>query len=330
MENARHFIGADLSKRTIDLFYRPSKSHLKITNSEEGYLLLIKWIKEHRLVFSELMIVMEHTGLYSACFEKFLHKQSIAFCKVSALEIKKSIGVVRGKTDKIDAGRIADYANEKKDKLHPQKPISKTLERLKLLRSSRELLVKQRAGLKCFVKEIQNIGTSDKDIILKAHIKTIKAMNEQIASLENEMEKTINQDEQVTRNYHLLMSIKGVGKVLAIAVIVKTDNFIRFKNARKFACFCGTAPFEFSSGSSVRKRTRVSHIADKSMKTLLELSARSAIQHNPDIKAYFQRRVAEGKSKMSTLNIIRNKIIYRMFAVIKRQEIHTETYKRAA
>ena len=67
---------------------------------------------------------------------------------------------------------------------------------------------------------------------------------------------------------------------MALTVIIKTHNFTRFINARKFACFCGTAPFDHSSGTSIRKKTRVSHLADKQMKTLLDLSAKSAIQYD--------------------------------------------------
>src|SRR5207249_1700630 len=120
------------------------------------------------------------------------------------------------------------------------------------------------------------------------------------------------------RNYTLLQSIIGVGPVLALAVIIKTRNFTLFATARKFSCHCGCAPFAHTSGTSIRGKTKVSHLADKHLKTLLDLAAKTAIQHDKELKAYYQRRLEMGKSKMSTINIVRNKIIYRMFAVINR------------
>ena len=141
-----------------------------------------------------------------------------------------------------------------------------------------------------------------------------------------EIETIINQQEPLKYNFNLLQSIKGVGKILSLTAIIKTHNFTRFANARKFACFCGTAPFEHSSGTSIRKKSRVSHLADKQMKSLLDLSAKSAIQYDKELREYYLKRTEAGKSKMSTINVVRNKILYRMFAIIKRQTPFAENY----
>ena len=77
------------------------------------------------------------------------------------------------------------------------------------------------------------------------------------------IETIIDEDPSLKQNFDLLQSIKGVGKIIALTTIIKTHNFTRFANARKFACYCGTAPFEHSSGTSIRKKSRVSHLADK-------------------------------------------------------------------
>ena len=330
MEKSNHVIGADLSKKSIDLYCLSTKSSLRIENSEGGFRQLMFWIKQQKLCLSDIRLVMEHTGMYGFRFEHFLHENNIIFCKVSALEIKRSGGLLRGKSDKVDAMRIATYGSEKFHKLIPQAPYTKALERLKLLRTSRHQLVKQRAGLMCMAKEFKNIGILKTDIVLKSSLDTIAMLNRQIEKLEVEIQKVIQTDEKLAQNYRLLLSVKGIGKVVAVAILVKTQNFSRFTDARKFACFCGIAPFEHSSGSSVRGRTRVSHIADKEMKSLLDLSAKVAARHDKELKDYYEKRVQQGKAKMSTLNILRNKILYRAFAVIKRQMPYTENYAKAA
>ncbi len=140
----------------------------------------------------------------------------------------------------------------------------------------------------------------------------------------------IESGESVKHNFALLNTVIGVGKVVATATIIKTKNFTSFKNGRKFSCYCGSAPFEHSSGKSIRKRTRISHLADKSMKTLLTQSAKTAILHDKELKQYYQRRTEMGKSKKSTINVVRNKIIHRMFAVIKRQTPFVKQYLKTA
>lgn len=326
----QHIIGADLSKKTIDLFFHSTRTHLKINNNAMGFKTLLSSISQQQINRHDLMIVMEHTGLYSFCFETFLHNHQIRFCKMSALVIKRSMGLTRGKSDKIDARRIALYGFQKCNQLIAEPVSSKELERLQLLYSTRARLVRQRAGLITAIKEYINIGLPKSDQVIMAQQRLIKHFEKEIAKLEMNIDAIFRTDPSLQNNYLLLQSIKGVGKILAMATIIKTKNFTRFTKARKFACFCGTAPFEHTSGTSIKGRTCVSHLADKQMKTLLDLSAKAAIHHDKELRKYYLKRIENGKSKMSAINVVRNKILYRMFAVIKRQTPFIENYSPAA
>lgn len=330
MENVQHFIGVDVAKKTIDVCCHGIQASLRIANSPQGFKELFKWLKHQQINPARAVVVMEHTGLYDWALQKCLQDNDITLVKVNALAIKRSVGMTRGKTDKLDAARIACYAHRHRESLNPEPLVNQELQRLQLLQSSRELLVKQRAGLLCAVEEYRNINIAARDIIMQSQLQVIKVLDKQIEKLEQEIYGVINGCDDLKTNFQLLTSIKGVGRVLALATLIRTHNFTRFANARKFACYCGTAPFEHSSGSSIKGRTRVSHLADKSMKTLLDLAAKSAIQHDAEIRAFYQRRVESGKPKMSTINIVRNKILFRMFAVIKRQTPFIPDYQLAA
>jgi len=122
-----YIIGADLSKKSIDFVAHHSLSHLKITNDQQGFTELAEWLKKQCGDASKLLIVMEHTGLYSYQFERYLHRHHILFSKVPGLAVKRSMGLVRGKTDKQDAIRIARYGFEKMDQLTMAEAVSENL-----------------------------------------------------------------------------------------------------------------------------------------------------------------------------------------------------------
>jgi transposase len=196
---------------------------------------------------------------------------------------------------------------------------------LQRLHSTRERLVKTRASYITAVNEEREAyQLKQTDIVIAAQLKVIKTLDQQIRKLEDEIQAIVQTDKDINRNYRLLQSVKGVGPVVALATIIKTGNFTRFTKPKKFACCCGTVPFEHTSGSSIRGKTRISSLRDKKMKTLLDLAAKSAIQYDKELHEYYMKRLAIGKSKKSTRNIVRNKIIYRMFAVIKRQTPYQE------
>ena len=158
----------------------------------------------------------------------------------------------------------------------------------------------------------------------------INQLNDEIKKVEERMDKIIGSMPEWKTNYKLIQTVRGVGPVIARYLIIFTENFTRFATYRKFACYAGIAPFEYASGSSVRGRTRVHSCANKQLKSLLNMAAMNAIKINGVYKQYYQRRQKEGKNNMSTLNIIRNKLLAQIFAVVKRQTPYVDLYKFAA
>lgn len=319
MENQVQIIGADVSKGTIDLFLHSSGKHLRISNDKQGFRSFMDWLDSLGIMRTDVVLVMEHTGLYPYLFEKFLFKKEVRFAKVNAKLIRMSSGILRGKSDKADAKRIAEYGVQKIQELRWERIRSNASDRLKLLLMARNQFVKVRTSFMNMREEIVNIRLTKRDLIMTTCSQAIVDLERKIKRLEKAMEDIIAQDEALRRNYALVKSVTGVGAIVGINLLVKTNNFEWFDNPKTFACYCGVAPFPHTSGSSIRGRTRVSHYADKQMKTLLDLAAKVAIQHDPELKAYYARRVAAGKPKMSAINVVRNKIIGRIFAVIKRQ-----------
>ena len=142
---------------------------------------------------------------------------------------------------------------------------------------------------------------------------------EQIKEMHLQIEELIEQEVEIKTNFELIRSIKGIGFVSAVHLLITTENFTRFNSARKFACYSGVAPFKNESGSSIRGRTKTSYLANRKIKSLLTMAAISAINHQAELKAKYEKKLAQGKAKMVALNMIRFELIERIFAVIKRR-----------
>ncbi len=318
----QQIIGVDVSKHTLDVCIKPTGETLQVTNDLAGIKLLRNKIGDTH----NNLVVMEHTGSYSLILEKFLHQKRIGFCKVAALQIKRSLGIVRGKSDKIDACRIAEYGWRYRDELKPDPELNKDILDLRSLLSLRAKLVRDRAGYTARLKEAVATGECTvKSVVAKMQNDLIDRFSKKISELETLIRETISENQKIKQNFQLLNGIKGVGPIIAAYMIAYTQNFKKFSNARKFNCYVGIAPFAHQSGTSIRGRSRVSHLANKELKTLLDLGAKTAIQYNQELREYYKRRIAEGKKKMSCINIIRSKIVARMFAVIKRQSNYVES-----
>ena len=320
-------IGIDASKLTLDCCLHKSGAQEVFENTPEAIVFLVDWsIKISGLAKNELLFVFEHTGLYTHQLVRYLSEQGYYFLLVPGLEIKRSLGIARGKDDRADAKRIALYGYRIREEARPYQMPKESLISLKRLMSMRRKLVSQRAGhIATLGEQIRVLNNELGPILLQVQRDIIGVLDVQITKIEKELDRLIEQDSELQIIYRLLVSIKGIGAVTARFMIVHTVGFTAFKSWRKFASYCGIAPFPNRSGTSIRGRTKVSQLANKEGKTLLNLCAGSAIQCNPEMKAYYERRIANGKNKMSTLNIIRNKLLARAFAVVVRGTPYVNT-----
>ena len=328
----KEFIGIDISKLSFDVRNHSSQQKSVFNNNTAGYTELMNWVNKNVCYKKEeILFAMEHTGIYSLPICIFLSENQSNFVLLPGLEIKRSLGIQRGKNDNIDSRRIADYAYQKRDKIAPTQLPCKNILKIRRLLSIRDRLVKHRKGfLKDKGENKKFLKKSENKILFEVVEKSICDINKQIKKVEKEIDNIVKSDELINKQFNLIISIKGVGKQTALFVITYTNCFTRFDNWRKFASYSGTAPFPYSSGTSIHGRAKVSNLANKKIKVLLNMCARSAIEFNPEMKSYFQKRRAEGKNGMSTMNIIRNKLLARIFAVIQRGTPYVDTHKFAA
>lgn len=336
---AKFFIGIDVSKPYFDVSLMAVVSHVKkdietarFENTASGMKGFEKWLKAHRVTFNpDALVVIENTGVYHRLIWAFCSKKQLPIHIGNAAHIKWSFGIARGKNDKIDSIRLCRYAFREADTLKATAPLNPVLLHLKDFVSARTKLLRQITGLQVSIKELGNINEKPhQKLIEKALRSAIDGIGKSIANVEKEIMKIIDENEAFKSNYKLLMSIPGIGHVTAVYLIGCTANFAGSPSGKQLACYAGVAPFEHSSGISIKGKARVHRMANKELKRLLHLCALSAIQHNQEIKTYYLRKKDEGKHSMGILNAVRNKIILRVAAVVKNQTPFKNNYKIAA
>ena len=328
---AQHYIGIDVSKLTLDIsIYRRSLfvAHYQICNEPEAIRNFIGEARAtHAVVPRKTVFGMEQTGLYGKHLLDCLSRMDTRIVVEDPAHLKKSMGTVRGKTDKVDSKRIATYLFKNRDSLvfwNARRPI---LDELASLCTLRDRLISIEHALRTPLKESKKfIAESAAATLYNACMPTITALGSDLKKLENYTETLWKSDRQLNALMELITSVPGVGPITALRIVISTNEFLRINDPRKFACYCGVAPFPHNSGSSIRGSTRISPIANKKLKSLIHSCAVSAKRFVPEITAYYERKTAEGKHKMSVMNAIRFKIIARIFACVNQQRRYQSDY----
>lgn len=323
-------IGIDVSKLFLDIALVTQDAEMENFKIENKVSSIKKFFEKlsKRMDMTNVLICAEHTGHYCYPLRKVCLDKSYSLWLEGGAEIKQRSGVTRYKNDKVDAIRIADYARRHQDKARIQEIEDYTLESIRSLSNERELFIKERAKYKTHIKDLK--GFMDEDLY-KAKNKRLKKQVESLTKLIKDIDKQIKvlleSSDKLSNQKAILTSVDGIGDQVAIHTIIATGAFSKFQSGRKFACHVGVAPFAFESGTSQRSRRKVSFRANMELKTLFHMAALSAVRMKGEFKEYFERKVAEGKNKMTVINAVRAKLINRIFALIRDNRKHEKNYQ---
>lgn len=317
----KYFVGVDISKKSFDIaiIEGDDTSSFVFDNSQKGTRAFIRLLKNRGIPLESTLICLEHTGIYGRLLIARLLEKQANFCVEMSLRIIRSLGIQRGKNDRLDAIRIARYAAKNHNEMELYRPVPEILEKVNALLKVRDQLVRFRADLGKHPNELKTFDPKLGKLVQRHIRKTTKCLNDEIHRMEGEIEALVLSDERLNTTVRLATSVTGIGLFTALYFTIFTNFFTRYENPKQLACYCGVVPFEHTSGSSIQKRSRVHHMANKMMKKQLHMCALAAVRHDPDLKAYYERKAEEGKNKMLVLNNVRNKLVLRVCAVVKRQ-----------
>lgn len=319
-EQKTNFIGIDISKKTLDVRVyaadnNRAENYIQVSNDSSGFASLLKWFKRKKMALSSILVCMEHTGMYGLKIRAFFESSSISYTMISGLELRRSLGISRGKNDNIDAGRIARYCYLYREELKPSVLKSTLLLRIQSLMSERRSYLKRVSQAKAYLTEHKKESLTSTYLRYNSELKHCSSL---LREIESEILCVMQEDESLYKNYQLLTSITGIAFVNAVNAILYTNNFTSFSSARAYACFVGVAPFSYSSGTSMNSPARVGLLANRVLNSDLTQAALSAVSHDAELRLYYQRKKESGKSSGSVMNAVKFKLIERMFCVVKR------------
>jgi len=313
--------GIDLSKDKFDVNFFDATGKINTRTVKNGLAGISDFLSG---IPSEAILCAENTGSYGDLLVFLCGQYGVQIALVPGYTVKHSLGLVRSKSDPIDAGRLREYGERFFDKLSFKTYQSETMSELRQLYSLRSQLVKARKELRTGAHArqtmpMQSIRTNQ---ILK---NTLGSLDAQILEVEKEIELIVKSDSELKENYTFSISVKGVGPVIATDIIIKTGNFKVIDTARKAASYAGVCPFPNASGKMVGK-ARTSHFADKELKCLLYMGAKSAVKHNKEYNLYYQKKKLEGKPHYLIINNIMNKLLRTIYSVVKNKNAYTPEY----
>mgnify|MGYP001040311682 CR=1 FL=1 len=281
--NTQINVGIDTSQSQLDVYVRPSGRFFSHPNNPDGIKALIQGLRELR----PDRITIESTGRLEFPFFEAAHraKLPVAVCNPSQVRhFAQSIGRC-AKTDKLDAMDIAHFGEVTQPRITGLKP-----EKLRLIS---DLL-----AVRC---QCLDMSTMQKNRLKRmpasvhAPIKAIlKSIQSQIASIDKKIDKLANDVPQWKAQRDLLMSAKGVGKVLAYTLLSELPELGRL-NSKEIAALVGVAPMNRDSGNFQGRR--FIRGGRSKVRTVLFVSMLSAIQCHPKLKPMYERMVAAGKPK---------------------------------
>lgn len=316
-----YYVGLDIAAATFVACVLETASDViasptTFENGTAGFAALEKWLTEQGLTKATTIVCMEATGVYSEGVAYHLSAQEWWVAVAPPLQVKRAFDPVGHKTDAVDSRQIAEYAARFQDKLRPFVPRPAILEQIKVLLQLREQFVKEKTAHLNAQKALRRkvVRTPLAEAL---HQQSIAQLKDHIKTIEAEIRQLFDQDPDLRSQITLLLTIPGVGLLLASHLLVLIDTLKDPFNPRVVAAHLGLVPFQHTSGTSVQRRPKSRQFGPATARKLLHLAARSRRTHHPASRQYFERKQAAGKPSRLILNNMANRLVRVMCAVLR-------------
>ena len=323
----RFYVGIDVSAKTLDVASRDGKQRIvreKVDNEATAHRTLIRQLKK-RAAGRVVRVVVESTGVYGLDLATALDAAGlevmVANPRASANFAKANMQ--RSKTDRMDSVMLLEFAEQMKFRRW-QAPSAEQLQVRMIARRVYALMVTIRDEKNRLHAATQVAGT---DIVKRSIRATIKAIEKQVAELRAAALRLIQADQTMSRRYELLLSVKGIGRVSALAILAELSPLPADMTDRQWVAHAGLDPREFESGTSIRMPARISKRGNKYLRSALYLPARVASRFDPGVRSYATRLRTAGKKPLQVHVAVMRKLLHAIHAMFASgQEFDTRRF----
>lgn len=305
------YIGVDVSKATLNIAVEQGgRWHESVIANDTGAIR--QWISG--IGNEPTQVIFEATGSYSAKLLYLLHTQKVAFTMVNPVQSQGFAKVQnnQNQTDARDAVLLAQYGQQ----IRPARSIvaAERWEQLRQLRRARRQLLRYERMLANQLHALEQLPFQDATVTAAlTQLQTTveaqrRAVEKQLCTLTEAAQQTLIKN---------LQTIPGIGAVSAREIVLVTNGFEHFENAKQVAKFVGISPGTKTSGTTVRKRGKITRSGDPAIRGVLYMAALSACRCNLACKALYKRLKEKGKSKRQARIAVAHKLLRQAFGVAK-------------
>jgi len=319
-QTPQHILGIDISKKSFDvalLLPNGKRKNKKFCNDPEGFKALHDWLLEFDV--HSLHACMEATNVYGNALAEFLFDHGYAVSVVNPARIKgfAQSELLRTKNDKQDAALIARFCIAMSPSLWQPDPLN--------IRQLKAMVRRIDALLDMKQQEVNRLDVAE--ALVRPEIQShINDLDHRIKKLRQDIQNHIDDDPDLKQQKDLLLSIPGIGEKTIATLLSHFSTINRFESAKKLASFCGVAPREFQSGSSVKGRGGMSKIGSAQIRKALFFPSMVALRYNPTIIKLKERLTSQGKPKMVIIGAAMRKLIHVIFGVLKNNTPFNENF----
>jgi len=309
-----HTLGIDIAKLSFDATLRApdgTQQHQVFSNTPDGFDALAAWLAPE--ASDALHVCMEATNVYWEALATFLHARAITVSVVNPARIKgfAQATMQRNKTDKLDSAIIAAFCATHQPT--PWQPRDAQQQRLRALMRHRDDLLQTRL-------QQQNRLRDTRDDVVQGSLEAVLAvLTTQIAAVEQAIKDQVARDATLKANAALLTTIVGFGALTASKLLAECGALGSYTSAKAAAADVGVSPAQYSSGTSVRRRTRMSKQGKADMRAALYFPAITALRHCPAFRAFGERLRQRGKPKKVIIGAVMRKLMHIAHGVLKSQ-----------
>ena len=301
--NNERNIGIDIGKDTLDIYIYELDKHWQALNTLADIKKLISQLNRYQLT----RVLVEATGGYERHFVEACAEKGLPVIIVQPIQVRqfaKAQGIM-AKTDKIDSKLIAQFGVV----LQPE-PRALPSKKVRLVR---DLLARKRQLNETRTQELNRLHKAPK-VLVASHRRLIKLLNKDIAWINTQLEKEVSAINEWQRVYEIVSSAPGIGDGIAYTLLGELPELGQLSH-RQIAALTGLAPFNRDSGY-MKGRRRIKG-GRAPIRTVLYMGMMSAIQHNPIMKEFYNRLVAQGKHKKVALTACMRKMITILNAMVR-------------